>query len=222
MPTIVHDAAQSYCSIEYAKMYKRDFLTEDEISLLSLHFGADDFLPSGRARQGNPSGTKKEGGIKKQADVSFSYGTDPAFPSLVWEVGFTESYADLLEDARQWLEKSGGAVKLVILVKLEEGKPSMRPTIANSMKEQDDHKQIDSDNSDDPGEEEANADSGQLGSDPDSYQNLRRSCKTDDWVGRITGFLETWRYEEVSGKMVQDGSRIVCLSTSRYIYQFSY
>lgn len=57
--------------------------------------------------------------------MSFVYG-EAAFPSWVWEVGFTESYIDLLEDARQWLEKSGGRVKLVTIVKLEERKSTTK------------------------------------------------------------------------------------------------
>lgn len=95
-------------------MYKCGFITEAEFKLLSLHFRIDSFLPSGTGRAPKPHGAKKISGVRKQADVSFKYGSDgttfdsPAFPSLVIEVGFTESYVDLLEDAREWLERSSG------------------------------------------------------------------------------------------------------------------
>lgn len=193
MPTIVHDTILPYYSHEFGKMYKRDFITDAEYDLLS-------------------SEAKKGSGIKKQADVSVYYG-EGVFPSLVCEVGFTESYIDLLEDARQWLEKSDGKVRLVMIVKLQEEKKStIKSGAINPIREEDNTRQVPEDDD----SERDNQAAEEFGSDPASYEDLRISCKTDDWVGPINGFLELWRYDEVSGKMKQDGSRIVCLSMLDY------
>jgi hypothetical protein len=41
-------------------------------------------------------------------------------PSVVFEVGFTQDYDGLASDAGQYLEKSGGVVRLVILINVIE------------------------------------------------------------------------------------------------------
>lgn len=186
-------------------MYKYDFITDAECNLLSVRSGTDSLLPSGNTRSRTPYGSRKPIGIKKQADVSFVYG-EAAFPSWVWEVGFTESYIDLLEDARQWLEKSAGRVRLVTIVKLEEGKPAGISEEDLPVEEEEGTWE-----EEDMSEEEEQG-TGQFGSDPASYDDLRTTCKADDWVEPITGFLEMWRYDKASGKMKQDGERIVCPS----------
>lgn len=215
MPTIVHDAILPYYSHEFGKMYKRDFITDADFDLLSLRSGTDGLLPYHNARCLKSPEARKGSGIKKQADVSVYYGEE-VFPSLVCEVGFTESYIDLLEDARQWLEKSDGKVRLVMIVKLEEEQKStiIKSGAINPIKEGDNARQMPEDDED--YEERENQAAEEFGSDPASYEDLRISCKTDDWVGPINGFLELWRYDRVSGKMKQDGNRIVCLSVLVY------
>ena len=44
------------------------------------------------------------------------------FLQIAIEIGFSESYHDLVRDASQWLLRSGGRVKLVIIVKVDEDK----------------------------------------------------------------------------------------------------
>lgn len=39
---------------------------------------------------------------------------------MVFEVGFAEDYEDLRSDVRQWLEKAGKKVRLVVLVDIQE------------------------------------------------------------------------------------------------------
>lgn len=43
-------------------------------------------------------------------------------PRVVFEVGFSETYDDLLNGTRQWLEWSGGLFKLVVLINIDEDK----------------------------------------------------------------------------------------------------
>lgn len=150
--------------------------------------------------------------------MSFVYG-EAAFPSWVWEVGFTESYIDLLEDARQWLEKSGGRVKLVTIVKLEERKSTTKSAEMSAIWEEDppvEEEKSTSEEEDISEQEEQSSD--QFESDPASYDDLRTTCLTDDWVEPITGFLEMWRYDNASCKMKQDGECIVLLSLIAELY----
>lgn len=127
-------------------------------------------------------------------------------------MGFTESYVDLLEDAREWLERSAGGVRLVVIIKLkEENKPTKLGLIDPSREEDNSRATEESDDSDIERNESTGTDDQAFCSDPASYQDLRRTCKADEWVGPISGFLELWRYEKESSKMKQDGERIVCL-----------
>lgn len=47
----------------------------------------------------------------------------PPFPSCVVEIGWTESYHDLVRDASLWLTGSGGKVLSVILINIASSKP---------------------------------------------------------------------------------------------------
>src|SRR5438046_1651411 len=72
--------------------------------------------------------TKKLQAWTKFPDAVILFG-DPdskPLPSVVFEVGFTESYTDLVSNAAQWLEKSGGKVRLVVLVNIKEDVQSRR------------------------------------------------------------------------------------------------
>jgi hypothetical protein len=60
------------------------------------------------------------------ATIPFGDPESKPSPSVVFEVRFTESYDDLVNNARQWLQKSGGEVRLVILVNIEEDVRSQR------------------------------------------------------------------------------------------------
>lgn len=65
----------------------------------------------------------KQIGHGKAADICF--GIAPAdknkkeslYPEIIIEVGYTETWAELLEDARTWILDTGGCVQCVILVK---------------------------------------------------------------------------------------------------------
>lgn len=112
----------------------------------------------------SPRGKKRVG--VQETGRCFNLLRRGVFPSLVCEVGFTESYIDLLEDARQWLEKNDGKVRLVMIVKLEEEKKStIKSGAINPMKEGDNTRRVPEDND----LEEDNQAAEELGSDPDSY-----------------------------------------------------
>jgi hypothetical protein len=63
----------------------------------------------------------------KQADAAISFvnreevAMSRCFPWVVFEVAFPQSYDTWKEDARYWLVKSEGPVKLAVIIFLEEG-----------------------------------------------------------------------------------------------------
>ena len=44
------------------------------------------------------------------------------YPSVVFECTKTEHEGDVIEDTKQWLEKIGGYIKLVVIATVEEGR----------------------------------------------------------------------------------------------------
>jgi hypothetical protein len=67
------------------------------------------------------SGKKRQAWTKfPDAIILFREPGGRSFPRVVFEVGFSESYDDLRNDVFQWLERSGGHIKLAVLVKIEE------------------------------------------------------------------------------------------------------
>ena len=42
--------------------------------------------------------------------------------SVIFEVGFSESYEDLVKDAKQWLSRSSDKVEVVFLIDIKEDK----------------------------------------------------------------------------------------------------
>ncbi|KAL0631643.1 hypothetical protein Q9L58_009499, partial [Maublancomyces gigas] len=121
--TAVHDAIITLCTRIYGLMFLVQFFSFDEYNQVHLYTSTNHVQPSRR-----PS--RRPTTMKKQPDVAFSFGassTQHAFPTIVFEVAFTESYADILEDARYWLVMSAGRVRLFVLVKLTEEKATPVP-----------------------------------------------------------------------------------------------
>lgn len=60
------------------------------------------------------------------------------FPRIVFEVAFSQSDDSVLEDARQWLMRSHGAITLCVIVQLEE-----QPTNFTEVDEPEMHPKLD-------------------------------------------------------------------------------
>lgn len=143
---------------------------------------------------------------QKQPDAAFYYidraGTSSKrdqFPRLVFEVAFSQSYNSVVEDARQQLVRSVGAVRLVVVVQLEEG---VYPNAeSGGIQDAEDLEN----NNDDTGR------SSYLSkfSTPEGYQCWRTEWNPDDQVGPLTGFLELCRYNRDSKTAEMDGPRFV-------------
>lgn len=105
------------------------------------------------------------------------------FPRVVFEVGFSQSYEEVRDDAYQWLVRSDGGIPLVVLIKIEEHPIPAPPP-------------------DDDPQSDDSADS-----DVAIYRRLRAACDVDSLVGPISAFAELYRYGPAG--VYLDGDRIV-------------
>jgi hypothetical protein len=125
------------------------------------------------------------------------------------EVGFSQSYEDLVLDARQWLLRSTRPPNVVILVKIEEGIASLRShkcTIAYQSRlktlllQHCDAYALASADLDGTGAPEINVDV------------LREQIVIEDWVGNLRVFIEVWvRSSAESDNICSRGARCVSL-----------
>jgi hypothetical protein len=150
--------------------------------------------------------TKKLQAWTKFPDAAILFGDEESepLPSVVFEAGFTESYDDLISDAAQWLQKSCGKVRLVILVNIEEDVRSRRArerssearkrirelTIKFGNAKGKDREGIDHGDSD-------------VESDEELYDDLRSTIVVEDWVGPISATLEVWHMVDDTPKLRQ-------------------
>ncbi|KAK3168982.1 hypothetical protein OEA41_005430 [Lepraria neglecta] len=137
-------------------------------------------------------------GTKKEPDVLFKYGgqDDDVLYTAVVEIGVTETYKELIDDVKLWIEGNKD-MRTVILIKVEENPPYSSPA----------RKLEDNEVKD-------------LGF-PD-YRCLRTtmvSLKDPNnsfgplqinnlvWVGEMGVFLEIWKRDPVNGEAKQQGTR---------------
>lgn len=217
-----------YALIRYLFHYKEDMqsihpLTRLERRSIVFYTGTSTPLLA------NPSSSTITGrgkhvmGVYKQPDAAFEYVdrrpnatattvTTEICPRVVFEVAFSQTYQSVLEDARQWLVRSHGWVKLCIIIKIHEQRHHRTdaPEIV-------DQQHVD----------------GEASADGASASNSRTTVSTPDdrmasmdgrnhflksteehshWVGQLTGFMELYRLSNDKSSIVQDGPRYVCHS----------
>lgn len=222
----VHDSL-----IRYLVHYKEDMqsihpLTRSERRSIDFYTGTSTPLVA------NPSSSTITGhgkhvmGVYKEPDAAFEYVdrrpnatattmTTGICPRIVFEVAFSQTYESVLEDARQWLVRSDGWVKLCIIIKIYE-QPHHR-TDAQATSEIVDQQHVDGAASAD-GASASN--SGTTVSTPDdrmaSMDGRNHFLKSTDehsrWVSPLTGFMELYRLSNDESGIVQDGPRYVCHS----------
>lgn len=125
MPSPVHDSGIGFAGDVLQEMREAIFLSRTERRHIFTDAGTDVALPtlSSLSRAGSKSG----GTAVKQPDAAYYFidRTSPAesdrCPRVVFEIGFSQSYESLCQDAKHWLLRAAGFVKLVVLVKLAEG-----------------------------------------------------------------------------------------------------
>ncbi|KAL2846446.1 hypothetical protein BJY01DRAFT_175228 [Aspergillus pseudoustus] len=183
----IHDAFQLYLNLFVKHMIP--FLTPEQVFQLNLH--TTEQVMSGIAAT---LGGKKVQAWDKRPDALVVFG-NPVFeqviPTIVVEVGFSESYQDLINDTRQWLTKTETPLALVILVKIEENtiplqhrksSPGFASTFRRLLLKY--------------GDERAYAEGGIQGTAVDEASFSRAALESDivtsDWVGDIKVYLELW------------------------------
>lgn len=131
------------------------------------------------------------------------------FLQIVVEIGFSESYHDLVRDASQWLLRSGGETKVVIIAKIDEDK---RQRAIHQKTEQFTctRDMLVTKYGDAMSQEaydiEETAD-GIQNSSPALYKAVKSEVIASDWVGQISVYLEVWELRD--GYPALRGPRIV-------------
>ena len=164
-------------------------------------------LRSEIARQINAVGNQRVGaftgayeGSKKEPDVLFKYkGQDhKVLYTAVVEIGFAETYKELIDDAKLWIEGNRD-IRTVILLKVEENPRYHSPTSKLEDNEVEDlgfpdPKDLDT--------------SIVIPKDPnDSFGPLQINNLV--WVNKMSVFLEIWKRDAVNGEAKQQGTRSV-------------
>ena len=168
----------------------RDVLPDDVQSKIDIVTGEkfDNF-------QGKYKGSEKVADLAVQVQNNLKKGVcDPKF---ILEVGLSESYEKLCDDAQLWLTGTK-TIDIVMVIKLNE-EPSYHTPIKDLS--DDEYHQLQFPPQDSIDEELFLVDE-DYG--PATYKEFI-------WVGRITGFLEIWGHDAVSGlvKPLGNPSRIV-------------
>lgn len=219
-------------------MRETKFLTCNERAWLMLATGGDVSLPtlsSLSAGQGKCKGSRN---AMKQPDAAY-YLTPcvtPArlrcYPRVVFDVGYSQSYESLREDARHWLLRGQGSIKLVVAVKLTKGVYAMADSVSAEVeqKELEQCAAFDLPAAGDNGHQvldtptiapETHSPTSNT-SPPSAALAVQQVVSppaedhadwfADDpaaWVGPITGFIELYLYDAESKTMYQDGPRYV-------------
>ncbi|KAA8894635.1 hypothetical protein FN846DRAFT_912676 [Sphaerosporella brunnea] len=139
---------------------------------------------------------------------------------VVFEVGFAESYEELVEDAFQWLLMEPG-VQLVVLIKVHEDRTSCTSTPESQqrieeyiwrfgnrrartlLKAKPEFAGRDISVREEPLGPPCDSDSDMI------YDEIVETARPDDWVGPMSAFVEFWRLRE--GKPDVDGVRMSVL-----------
>lgn len=188
MPKAAHNALEGFLTKTLIRLRCQNALTEAEEDELELNFGTAINLPyrDTTARVGRkPPATAKQ----PDAAITLMTGIDSLFPRVVFEVGFSQTYDELFDDVRQWLERSEGAIPVAILIYIEEHPIESAPD-GNTT---DDESTLHSDDSE--------------ASDVALYRRLRASCDVDRYVGLISAFAEVFRFGPTG--VYRDGTRVV-------------
>lgn len=205
MLTPVHEALGPTVAYMNRSIVSPTFLTVREVDHhVRMHGSMDCALPTRTRRSSSSDIPQKKQPSIKQPDAAFYYldrsrgfPVKDAFPSIIFEVAFSQTYDSVVDAARQWIIRSEGQIKLAVVIKLTEG-----PIVP-------------SDNADDS---DASSDEEKYGSEfscADAYNDFNLHCSPAVWVGPLDGFLELFRYDPVLKTVYQEGARIVSPAPDR-------
>lgn len=194
----IHEAVGHLVNLMKEDMIFDRFLCRAEARHLLINTNGSVALPS------SVRGSKFRVAAMKQPDAAFQF-ADPAarleaFPRVVFEAAFSQSYESVKDYAGQWLLRSEGAVKLVVVIKLFEG-PIEPPVVPGS---EDPTPETNDDDPESPASSVSSAFSTASG-----YTNFLNTADPTLWVGPISGFLELYRYDPATKTVYIDGPRYV-------------
>ncbi|MCJ1399646.1 hypothetical protein MMC11_002848 [Xylographa trunciseda] len=136
---------------------------------------------------------------KKEPDVLFKYAQQnrDVLCTAAVEIGFAETYEELVEDTKLWIEGNHD-IRTVILIKVEEDPRYSSPA---SRLEDDQIRELDFPDFRDLRHSMV------VPQDPnDSFGPLQLNGLI--WVGKMSIFLEIWKRNETTGKAMQQGIRM--------------
>lgn len=147
-------------------------------------------------------------GSKKEPGVLFKYKGQNVLYTAVVEIGFSETYEELLDDVKIWIEGNRD-VRTVILIKVEENPRYHSPVL----KLEDD--EVDAFGFPHPRELKTSM---VVLKDPNnSFGPLQINNLV--WVNKMSVFLEIWKRNPVNGEAMQQGIRSVsCTSFLPFNY----
>ncbi|KAE8369754.1 hypothetical protein BDV27DRAFT_152833 [Aspergillus caelatus] len=189
MPRPIHGTVTDLVSQFLMKAVRTNFITEDEQGCIS---SSTEGILLSRTQTHTP-GKKHQGWIKyPEITILFRELDGRSLPRVVFEVGFNESYDDLQNDARQWLIRSRGLVRLVLLVRIDEDVRQLQ-VYRNTSCFRSRVNELVAKYGNDLGKIRAGIEcEGSEDSDAEMYEDIGSKIRATDWVGRITVSLEVW------------------------------
>lgn len=189
----VHGSAMSWFDLFLSKCREVGFLSAIQRSMIT--FSATGFPLPGKLDLGG----RKSGARVKYPGYALVF-IDPEYhlprPTIILEVGFTESYSDLLIDMRHWLIKSD-EINIVILISVEEDTHAQdevrRATDFDSRLSAIINLFGNSAGKNRNADYESESASGNDISNPGTHRSLFNDyIRSEDWVGELCVHLEVW------------------------------
>ncbi|KAL0638039.1 hypothetical protein Q9L58_002975 [Maublancomyces gigas] len=166
VPEAAHTELEDFLTTTLMDLRHANIITKAEQEQLHIGFSREFSLPYRETTRKAPAFAKQPDAFIGLKDRSKCF-----FPRVIFEVDFSQSYEEVLDDTRQWLVRSAGGVRLVVLIYIEE-----HPIPA--LRDDDDDDQHSDDSTD---------------SDVAMYQRFYNSCNVDNHVGPLSAFAELYR-----------------------------
>lgn len=235
MPGSLHNVVANASTELLDDMRDIGFLSRSERRWIITDTGTDVELPTSRSLS-HDGGKSKSGTACKQPDAAFYFidrTTSPwrrdIFPRVVFEVGLSQKRETLIHDAQDWLVRSQGLVKVVVVINMDEGPIPAQATVTTDIQgdnesEPEEAASVTVDTADndanDADDSVANTDTaddlaptGRVEaippgpSSPTTSQSSTAQEYADDllrdpptkWVGPISGTIALYRYDPNSG-----------------------
>lgn len=159
-------------------------------------------------------GHKPAAWMKHPDDMIYfdEFGGTEEFLRIVVEIGFSESYDDLVRDASQWLLRSDSQPELVIIAKIDEDKNQLH-SHQKTQQFENTRNQLIAKYGDEMSQATHDIGSTAAGiqaSSRDLYKAIRSEVVESDWVGQISAYVELWELR--GGQPALREARIVSLT----------